>query len=39
MHFSTDIEERGQIPNVSQLDPSQRDRQTRRGEERRGVQV
>lgn len=36
MHFSTDIEERGQVPDVSQLDASQTDRQTDQEREERG---
>lgn len=38
MRFNTDIEERGQVPNVSQLDASQADRQAER-KERGGEQL
>lgn len=38
MHFNIDIEERGQVPNASQLDPAQTqtDSQTEGGEGRNG---
>lgn len=36
MHLGTDIEERGQVPNVSQLDASQTDRQTDQERKERG---